>query len=53
LAGRRVLPAQTYYSERGESPGRWLGRGLPGLGDGPAAGDVVTESQMVALFSRG
>jgi hypothetical protein len=42
-----------YYSERGESPGVWLGRGLPGLGDGPAVGDVVREAQMVALFGHG
>jgi conjugative relaxase-like TrwC/TraI family protein len=42
-----------YYSERGESPGVWLGRGLRGLGDRPAVGDVVREAQMVALFGHG
>ncbi|WP_228830734.1 MobF family relaxase [Nocardia beijingensis] len=41
----------TYYSERGESPGRWLGSGLPNVGI--AAGEVVTEEQMRALFGHG
>ncbi len=40
-----------YYSERGESPGRWLGSGLAALGIDP--GDEVTEPQMRALFGRG
>ncbi|WP_280258198.1 relaxase domain-containing protein [Nocardia abscessus] len=34
----------TYYNERGESPGRWLGSGLPNVGI--EAGEVVTEAQM-------
>ncbi len=42
-----------YYSERGESPGVWLGRGLDGLEAGPHAGDRVHEAQMVALFGQG
>ncbi len=42
-----------YYSERGESPGVWLGRGLAGLDGGPQPGDVVHEAQMVALFGHG
>src|SRR4051794_28011462 len=42
-----------YYSERGESPGVWLGRGLAGLDGGPRPGDVVREAQMVALFGHG
>ncbi|MDT0264078.1 MobF family relaxase [Jatrophihabitans lederbergiae] len=42
-----------YYSERGESPGRWLGRGLAGLEHAPAVGDRVYEEQMVALFGHG
>ncbi|MGY1868677.1 MobF family relaxase [Nocardia gipuzkoensis] len=41
----------TYYSERGESPGRWLGSGLPNVGI--AAGEAVTEAQMRALFGHG
>ena len=51
-----------YYSERGESPGRWWGTGLADLTirdtDGVVvssitAGDEVTEPQMWALFGRG
>jgi conjugative relaxase-like TrwC/TraI family protein len=42
-----------YYSERGESPGVWLGRGLEGLNYGPVAGDYVREEQMIALFGHG
>ncbi|WP_280476306.1 MobF family relaxase [Nocardia asiatica] len=40
-----------YYSERGESPGRWWGSGLAAVNI--AVGDEVTESQMWALFGRG
>jgi len=43
-----------YYSERGERPGRWWGRGLEGLGHGFAgAGSEATEAQMLALFGVG
>ena len=42
-----------YYSERGESPGMWLGRGLDGLKDGPGVGERVHEEQMIALFGHG
>ncbi|WP_228805826.1 MobF family relaxase [Nocardia higoensis] len=51
-----------YYSERGESPGRWWGSGLADLtirdDDGVVvssitAGEEVTEPQMWALFGRG
>jgi conjugative relaxase-like TrwC/TraI family protein len=42
-----------YYSERGESPGLWLGRGLAELEHAPAIGDRVYEEQMVALFGHG
>jgi len=41
-----------YYSQRGESPGRWLGRGADGLSEFPAD-RRVTEAQMVALFGQG
>src|SRR3954447_5297985 len=41
-----------YYSEKGESPGVWMGRGLAGVPDLPV-GDRVTEAQMVALFGEG
>ena len=42
---------ESYYSERGESPGRWLGAGLAGLGVAP--GEDVTEEQMRSLFGEG
>jgi hypothetical protein len=42
----------SYYTGRGETPGRWLGRGLGGI-DGLEAGDVVTADQMRLLFAEG
>ena len=47
--GEQILA--DYYSERGESPGRWLGSGLAALDIEP--GEEVTEPQMRALFGRG
>ncbi|WP_233495768.1 MobF family relaxase [Geodermatophilus sp. TF02-6] len=41
-----------YYTQRGESPGRWAGAGLAGLGT-PVAGDPVIEEQMRSLFGAG
>ena len=41
----------SYYEEKGEAPGRWLGTGLAGLD--LAAGEVVTEEQMRLLFGQG
>jgi hypothetical protein len=41
-----------YYTERGESPGAWVGSGLAGI-DGLDAGDPVTAEQMRNLFGRG
>ena len=41
-----------YYSEKGESPGRWAGAGLAGLGS-VTAGQQVSEAQMKALFGEG
>src|SRR4051812_7611476 len=41
-----------YYSEQGEAPGVWAGRGLAGVSD-PPVGTHVTEAQMVALFGKG
>ena len=41
-----------YYSERGESPGVWLGSGLAGI-DGLDVGDPVTAQQMRNLFGCG
>ncbi|MDO5498638.1 MAG: MobF family relaxase, partial [Propionibacteriaceae bacterium] len=46
----------SYYSEKGESPGRWMGRGVAGLADiggSLSVGDVVTEAHMKALFGEG
>ena len=42
----------SYYTERGESPGVWVGSGLASI-DGLNAGDVVTAEQMLALFGSG
>jgi conjugative relaxase-like TrwC/TraI family protein len=48
-----------YYTEKGESPGHWMGSGLAGLSVGPdgvgvaAAGSRVSEAQMLALFGEG
>ena len=41
-----------YYTERGETPGVWIGSGLDGI-DGLTAGDPVTAEQMRALFGCG
>jgi hypothetical protein len=41
-----------YYSQRGESPGRWAGDGLAGL-TGVIAGQPVAEEQMKSLFGEG
>src|SRR5215207_7770559 len=42
----------SYYTERGEIPGAWIGSGLAGI-DGLNSGDVVTAEQMRALFGAG
>ena len=42
----------SYYTERGETPGVWVGSGLDGI-DGLTAGDPVTAEQMRALFGCG
>jgi conjugative relaxase-like TrwC/TraI family protein len=42
----------SYYTERGESPGVWIGCGLDGI-DGLTVGDPVTAEQMRALFGCG
>jgi TrwC relaxase len=42
----------SYYAERGETPGVWIGSGLDGI-DGLAAGDPVSSEQMRALFGCG
>lgn len=42
----------TYYTQSGETPGRWVGTGLAGLGE-IAVGDLVTPEQMRHLFGSG
>jgi hypothetical protein len=42
----------SYDTERGESPGSWIGSGMVGI-DGLSAGDPVTAEQMRALFGAG
>ena len=42
----------SYYTERGESPGVWIGSGMDGI-DGLTVGDPVTAEQMRALFGCG
>jgi hypothetical protein len=46
------VPLASYYTERGESPGVWIGSGLAGI-DGLKIGDPVTVEQMRALFGVG
>ncbi len=41
-----------YYTEKGETPGVWVGSGLVGI-EGIDAGDAVTAEQMRALFAYG
>ncbi|GAB3219397.1 hypothetical protein GCM10027447_02160 [Glycomyces halotolerans] len=40
-----------YYTARGNPPGSWMGAGLGDLG--LAAGDIVSEAQMRALYGQG
>ena len=42
----------SYYTEKGEVPGRWVGSGMAGI-EGLDAGDLVTAEQMLALFGSG
>lgn len=42
----------SYYTEKGETPGVWVGSGLAGI-DGLAVGDEVTAEQMTSLFGSG
>jgi conjugative relaxase-like TrwC/TraI family protein len=42
----------SYYAERGETPGVWIGSGMAGI-DSLTAGDPVTAEQMRALFGCG
>ena len=42
----------SYYAEKGETPGVWVGSGLAGL-EGLTVGDEVTAQQMQLLFGSG
>lgn len=48
-------PLTAYYTDDGYPPGRWLGTGLAGFGDGSgiAAGTAVSEEAMSAVFGHG
>ncbi|MEU1956808.1 MobF family relaxase [Nocardia rhamnosiphila] len=46
-----IQDLSSYYSERGEAAGRWIGSGLAQVGI--TEGERVTESQMRALFGHG
>ncbi|WP_186526348.1 MobF family relaxase [Leekyejoonella antrihumi] len=50
--GRGHMALASYYTERGETPGRWVGRGMAAI-DGLGVGDEVTASQMQSLFGHG
>ena len=42
----------SYYTEKGETPGVWVGSGMEGI-EGLDAGDVVTADHMQSLFGSG
>ena len=42
-----------YYTAKGERPGRWVGSGLDGLGEGFDSAQPVTAAQIKALFGEG
>ncbi|HEY3546413.1 MAG TPA: relaxase domain-containing protein, partial [Propionicimonas sp.] len=54
-------PVTAYYTESGNPPGRWIGRGLAGLGasseddagPGVAAGSPVEERGMARMYGHG
>ena len=50
--GGARTPLATYYTERGETPGQWVGSGVAGI-DGLTVGDEVTAPQMQALLGSG
>ncbi|ANH40539.1 DNA primase [Nocardioides dokdonensis FR1436] len=42
----------SYYTEKGETPGVWVGSGMEGI-EGLDAGDIVTADHMQSLFGSG
>ncbi len=51
-AGGPRTSLASYYAERGETPGRWVGSGVAGI-DGLSVGDEVTAEAMRLLFGFG
>ena len=51
-AGGPRTSLASYYAERGETPGRWVGSGVAGI-DGLSVGDEVAAQQMRLLFGFG
>ena len=49
---RGQMGLASYYTERGETPGVWIGSGMDGI-EGLTVGDPVTAEQMRALFGCG
>jgi hypothetical protein len=50
--GKGHVGLASYYTERGESPGVWVGSGMAGI-DGLSAADAVTAEHMRCLFGAG
>jgi hypothetical protein len=50
--GKGHIGLASYYAERGESPGVWIGSRMDGI-DGLTIGDLVTAEQIRALFGCG
>jgi hypothetical protein len=50
--GKGHVGLASYYTERGETPGAWIGSGMAGI-DGLSVGDAVTAEQMRTLFGAG
>lgn len=50
-----ATPLTAYYTDAGYPPGRWLGTGLTGLGNGTGItpGSAVSEDAMSAVFGAG
>jgi conjugative relaxase-like TrwC/TraI family protein len=54
--GDRMMtdPLTRYYAEDGTPPGRWMGSGASGFGDGQiTVGSTLTETQLVLLLGMG
>jgi conjugative relaxase-like TrwC/TraI family protein len=49
----RLAPLSEYYVQTGYPPGRWMGEGLPYVGEGRGIAGVVEEEAMTRLFAHG